>query len=591
MAENLKKFIDLYDAKTAKVVERAKERFEKFKTTREKALALSTPVSAEYATLGKLVDAMFSEDGVVNSALFQDFIQNSTAANEEKELIRSLFKLKNGPGFYKYAEAQQKKGAMPFFNSAMQVFGKASLTGVLAFNKLIGADSNEPEDKKISYFLEAADELIADAQLNFPDGIIGPEFYYAVVENGNPIGKKEAAGPINEKSGETPGTPSVAINEPNQETKPGEAKSTLNPEKKAAPTAIESSAVTTVPAEMPKEPEKPTSPAAPGIILNVESASPTLPKKEEVASSVPTLPKKEEVASSGPMDASSTTINYIEQVVSLATEQAKNKAKQNAAINQPKTEISQGDTTNISTQQKTETVNQGSSFSQYLGQELADKLDATSGKKETVSTINDKKTNESSKSSESSVKKESTISETKMTDLEAKTKLAEEFKRYTGINLEKTTVEKEAEKQAIIAREKEATAINEEISKKADDSLKPNQEKSETSSSSQEMTSAMPTLPNASSTTEVTKTLPTLPEKEKSSSLEKVETPAAVSTNKEAISVQEVTPDSPAEQMTASQNTPTPAAPAMGIDMSGMEQRLARLELLLSGTLDVRIIN
>ena len=101
----------------------------------------------------------------------------------------------------------------------------------------------------------------------------------------------------------------------------------------------------------------------------------------------------------------------------------------------------------------------------------------------------------------------------------------------------------------------------------------------------------MPTLPNASSTTEVTKTLPTLPEKEKSSSLEKVETPAAVSTNKEAISVQEVTPDSPAEQMTASQNTPTPAAPAMGIDMSGMEQRLARLELLLSGTLDVRIIN
>ena len=578
MAENLKKFIDLYDAKTAKVVERAKEQFEKFKTTREKALALSTPVSAEYATLGKLVDAMFSEDGVVNSALFQDFIQYSTAANEEKELIRSLFKLKNGPGWLKNAEAKQKRGAMPFFNSAMQVFGKASLTGVLAFNKLIGADSNEPEDKKISYFLEAADELIADAQLNFPDGIIGPEFYYAVVENGNPIGKKEAAGPINEKSGKTPGTPSVAINEPNQETKPGEAKSTLNPEKKAAPTAIESSAVTTVPAEMPKEPEKPASPAAPGIILNVESAAPTLPKKEEVASSVP-------------MDASSTTINYIEQVVSLATEQAKNKAKQNAAINQPKTEISQGDTTNISTQQKTETVNQGSSFSQYLGQELADKLDATSGKKETASTINDKKTNESSKSSESSVKKESTISETKMTDIEAKTKLAEEFKRYTGINLEKTTVEKEAEKQAIIAREKEATAINEEISKKADDSLKPNQEKSETSSSSQEMTSAMPTLPNASSTTEVTKTLPTLPEKEKSSSLEKVETPAAVSTNKEAISVQEVTPDSPAEQMTASQNTPTPAAPAMGIDMSGMEQRLARLELLLSGTLDVRIIN
>ena len=578
MAENLKKFIDLYDAKTAKVVERAKEQFEKFKTTREKALALSTPVSAEYATLGKLVDAMFSEDGVVNSDLFQDFIQYSTAANEEKELIRSLFKLKNGPGFYKNAEAQQKKGAMPFFNSAMQVFGKASLTGILAFNKLIGADSNEPEDKKIGYFLEAADELIADAQLNFPAGIIGPEFYYAVVENGNPIGKKEAAGPINEKSGETPGTPSVAINEPNQETKPGEAKSTLNPEKKAAPTAIESSAVTTVPAEMPKEPEKPASPAAPGIILNVESAAPTLPKKEEVASSVP-------------MDASSTTINYIEQVVSLATEQAKNKAKQNAAINQPKTEISQGDTTNISTQQKTETVNQGSSFSQYLGQELTDKLDATSGKKETVSTINDKKTNESSKSSESSVKKESTISETKMTDIEAKTKLAEEFKRYTGINLEKTTVEKEAEKQAIIAREKEATAINEEISKKADDSLKPNQEKSETSSSSQEMTSTMPTLPNASSTTEVTKTLPTLPEKEKSSSLEKVETPAAVSTNKEAISVQEVTPDSPAEQMTASQNTPTPAAPAMGIDMSGMEQRLARLELLLSGTLDVRIIN
>lgn len=578
MAENLKKFIDLYDAKTAKVVERAKEQFEKFKTTREKALALSTPVSAEYATLGKLVDAMFSEDGVVNSDLFQDFIQYSTAANEEKELIRSLFKLKNGPGFYKNAEAQQKRGAMPFFNSAMQVFGKASLTGILAFNKLTGADSNEPEDKKISYFLEAADELIADAQLNFPAGIIGPEFYYAVVENGNPIGKKEAAGPINEKSGETPGTPSVAINEPNQETKPGEAKSTLNPEKKAAPTAIESSAVTTVPAEMPKEPEKPASPAAPGIILNVESAAPTLPKKEEVASSVP-------------MDASSTTINYIEQVVSLATEQAKNKAKQNAAINQPKTEISQGDTTNISTQQKTETVNQGSSFSQYLGQELTDKLDATSGKKETVSTINDKKTNESSKSSESSVKKESTISETKMTDIEAKTKLAEEFKRYTGINLEKTTVEKEAEKQAIIAREKEATAINEEISKKADDSLKPNQEKSETSSSSQEMTSTMPTLPNASSTTEVTKTLPTLPEKEKSSSLEKVETPAAVSTNKEAISVQEVTPDSPAEQMTASQNTPTPAAPAMGIDMSGMEQRLARLELLLSGTLDVRIIN
>jgi len=591
VAENLKKFIDLYDAKAAKVVEQAKAQLEKFKTTREKALALSTPVNAEYATLGKLVDAMVSEDGVVNSAIFQDFIQYSTASNEEKELIRSLHKLRNGPGFYKNAEAQQKRGALPFFNSAMQVFGKASLTGVLAFNKLIGADSNEPEDKKISYFLESADELIADAQLNFPPGIIGPEFYYAVVENGNPIGKKEAAGPINEKLGEVSGTPSAAINEPNQETKPGEEKSILNPEKKAAPTAIESSAVTTVPAEMPKEPEQPTGTAAPGIIVNVESASPTLPKKEEVASAAPTTAASTTI-NEAPATASSTTINYIEQIVSRATEQAKNKEKQNAAINQPKTEISQGGTTNISTQQKTETVNQGSSLSQYLGQDLAGKLDSASGKKETVSTINDKKTNESSKSSESSVKKESTISETKMTDIEAKTKLAEEFKRFTGINLEKTTFEKEAEEQAIIESEKKATAINEEISKKANDSLKPNQEKSETSTSSPETTSVMSALPNDSSTTEVTKTLPTLPEKEKSSSLEKVETILpSVSTNKEAISVQEVKSDSPAEQMTASQNVPTQTAQAMGVDMSGVEQRLARLELLLSGTLDVRIIN
>lgn len=579
MAENLKKFIDLYDAKAAEVVEQAKAQLEKFKTAREKALALSTPVNAEYATLGKLVDAMVSEDGVVNSAIFQDFIQYSTASNEEKELIRSLKKLRNGPGFYKIAEAQQKRGALPFFNSAMQVFGKASLGGVLSFNKLVGADSNEPEDKKISYFLESADELIADAQLNFPPGIIGPEFYYAVVENGNPIGKKEAAGPINEKLGEVSGTPSAAINEPNQETKPGEEKSILNPEKKAAPTAIESSAVTTVPAEMPKEPEQPTGTAAPGIIVNVESAAPTLPKKEEVASAAPAT-------------ASSTTINYIEQIVSRATEQAKNKEKQNAAINQPKTEISQGGTTNISTQQKTETVNQGSSLSQYLGQDLAGKLDSASGKKETVSTINDKKTNESSKSSESSVKKESTISETKMASLDAKTKLAEEFKRFTGINLEKTTAEKETERQAIIESEKKATAINEEISKKANDSLKPNQEKSETSTSSPETTSVMSALPNDSSTTEVTKTLPTLPEKEKSSSLEKVETILpSVSTNKEAISVQEVKSDSPAEQMGASQNVPTQSAQAMGVDMSGVEQRLARLELLLSGTLDVRIIN
>jgi hypothetical protein len=580
VSENLKKLVELYNIKVSESLEKAKTRLDQFNSTREQALKFSTPIDDAYKTLGDLVAKMIGPTGEIDSQLYEDFIIYGIAPDDEKKLIKSLYSAQGAPATYKAVQAQQKAGGVSFFNGVMQELGKEILAGAVKFDELIGKNSNDPDTKKILIFSEYIEDIVSGSGLSFPNGVIdSPELYYAVVENGNPIGKKEGAGPINEKAEETPGEPSTAINEPKKETKSGGAASALNPEKKeAAPTVIESSAVTTAPAEMPKEPEPPASPASPGIIVNVEPTPPSLPKPEGTAATVAAQP-------------SATTIN---ESSTVSTTNVSNVA-QSSVINQPKTEISQGGTAGPTTQQKTEIVNNESYLSKYLGflgQDTVKALEGAVNKRETVSTINDKKGSKSVKSPEDAVKGESPITETKMSDLGAKKKFADAFKGYTGINLEKTAAEKEAEKRAIIAKETAATAINEELSKKEMQLSEPSQEKSEKSSSSTETTSAAPSLTEAGSITDVTKTLPTLPEKQKSDSPEKIEPDkAAASPSKEdAVSVKEVMPDT-AAGATPTQSMSAPAASGMGVDMSGVEQRLARLELLLSGTLDVRIID
>jgi len=593
VAENLKKFIDLYDAKTAEIVEKAKDQLEKFNTAREEALKLSTPVNEEYATLGKLVDAMIREDGSVNSTLFTDFMQYGTASKEEKELIKSLHKLKNGPAFYKNAEAQQKRGAMPFFNSAMQIFGKASVDGVLAFNKLIGTDSNEPEDKKISYFLESADELIADAQLNFPAGIIGPEFYYAVVENGNPIGKKEVSttSPINEKPEQSAPAAGSVINEKKTGGEVGSAKSAVNPEKKeAAPTSIESSKVTSAPAEMPKEPEKPAKEATPGVVVNVESTSPSLPTPEEPKVTPATTP------------APSTTINETSNV---------------------STSIKEGDTTSVINSEEVENSYISSIYKQVeqllggFSPKLEEAYRTNVEAKKAASTINEKKEKSTAapekaspaqtKSTKSLVELASEIEKmigpmtgplettksvlasipslgsTPINESKSASKFSmsdvESFKKYVGIDIEK-----------LAAGEMAGSVINEKI-KPVDIAAIEQIETSQTMDM-METTAVSPSLPSESAETEVTKSMPTLPEQavgpaptpEKSGET----LPKGAESPEEAVTAKEV-PSSAPEEKPQMPTAPSPAK-GTGSDLSSLENRLARLELLLSGTLDVRIV-
>lgn len=555
MGEKLKIFADLYTVKAKEAVDQATARLEKFKVAREAALKLTTPINDKYKTLGDLVADMFPEEGGTNDNLFRNLYANATVSDEEKKSINSLFKLSSAPLTLTMAENRLKNGGDAAFNTIMRSLGKLLIDAGISFKELVGSESTDPDEKKIENFSSFLTEI---RDISIPFGLgSSSELYYAVVENGDPIGKKKeaASSPINEKPEETASAPTSTINEPKTEAPAAAGASALNPEKKEAPSQVtESSSVSASPTEMPVEPAKTETAGAPAVTVNVESTAPALPKTESTAPAEP--------ATSPEAAAPSTTINETKSTTNVQT----SSTSVSSTIN-PEAKA---------TSPEALVVSSSFGFLDKSAQEkLTSELKAT---KEKESTINESKVK--SKSSTSTEKSELE----KISTTETINNISEKEKESSDT----TSTINEGEKSSEISKEK-LEALNYFLGSGFSESIGGASEKKEEPLKKESTQAA---LPKEKTKTDVTKSTPSLPVSKAPTPSEKEAKPPSDATPAVSAVAEPSEAAPPAPPMETGQTMPAGEASvaSSGIDMSALESRLARIELLLTGPLDVKIV-
>lgn len=352
------------------------------------------------------------------------------------------------------------------------------------------------------------------------------------------------SGPVNEAKPAEPAPTTSPINAAEKGEKP-KAASTLNPEKESAtPVEATTGTVTTAKPEVPKEvtPVKPET----GTTVNV-TVAPTQPaapsaKPPPTASPINAEAKKEEKVGG---------VNNTFLTKLLGKENVEKLASNSSALNESKTS---------STIEKSKETIQSTTSTNDLTKETT--TSATSA----TSTLNPA---------------DGTTSKPKM-DMTALTRLLgkDNVAKLTNTTSEKisSSVVNETKKVDEITKSAESIAAGE-------------------TGKIGGVTAQLgaPTLPKETKTsTEITKTAPTLPvapkPAEKKAELEKTQPMTA--SKSEAVSLTE----SKETKGEAASESMGPAAAAQGasattnVDFSGVESRLARIELLLSGPLDVKII-
>ena len=366
------------------------------------------------------------------------------------------------------------------------------------------------------------------------------------------------SGPVNEAKPAEPAPTTSPINAAEKGEKP-KAASTLNPEKESAtPVEATTGTVTTAKPEVPKEvtPVKPET----GTTVNV-TVAPTTPVTQvtpPTTSPINVEAKKEEKVG-GVNSTFLTQLLGKENVEKLASNSsALNESKTSSTIEKSKETIQSTTSTNDLTKETTTSATSATS--------TLNPADGTTSATSATSTLNPA---------------DGTTSKPKM-DMTALTRLLgkDNVAKLTNTTSEKisSSVVNETKKVDEITKSAESIAAGE-------------------TGKIGGVTAQLgaPTLPKETKTsTEITKTAPTLPvapkPAEKKAELEKTQPMTA--SKSEAVSLTE----SKETKGEAASESMGPAAAAQGasattnVDFSGVESRLARIELLLSGPLDVKII-
>lgn len=562
MGEKLKKFIELYDTQASQRVELKKAALEKFKAAREAALKLTAPVNDKYKTLGELVNEMFPESGGLNDDLFRNLYSKSSFEAEDKKIVSELFKVKNTPNEYEMALQLQKQGGEVYFNKVVDALFKTVASsqagGSTATLKGILGDGSDTAQKE---FLEVVDQAIDEYSIKGPSGLQNSILYEAVQENQSSPAAAEKS-PINVPA------------EKKAEPAPTQEASAVNPEKAAAATKTEvvstagqvTSAPPEVPAEVEKAPEKiavninleqpavpaTTSPASVTTsVTNVSSVS-----KEETTKAETTIAPTTSVATTGP-----TTVSQINDQSVTSTNIEEGATSTSSLMSM----ISQiGESADIKgglTGEAGETLKKA--LTSPAINEVASAAVPTASVETTTeaaaSVINEEEEAAGEKTALATEAKETTINEpaTKM-PAEKSSKFGDllEAAKQFGINVESLPGGKAA---ASLAAEPE---VSEQVS-------------SEKAAVPQQV--------------EVSKTSPSLP-------TETVQAPAtlpepAVETS--PVSATEVATAPATTQPAEKAGTPgAPATPAKtSMDLSSLENRLMRIEHILSSTLEVKIVD
>lgn len=581
MGENIKKFIQTFDEFAKAKVDFADQHLKEFNKARAEAIALKTPVNDEYKTLGELLAKIFSEDGKFNNQLFQNVYSKLSLEKSDQDIFSQVFKVKNAPITYQKAVDFQKIGGETYFNQIAGALGSmiarsGALGSKITFNEIIGANSGEDENKKISNFGKVIDSLEDKDgnSIDIPSKLANSSsLYYAMVENGDPLGKNKetSPSPINEtekKSEATPTSPATG--------------SAVNPEKAIAGEKTEvqktEGQVTASAPEVPKELEKPQktpininleapAPAEPGPTSSTSVSSTTNVVNQSTTTNV-TNESKEQVTQSS-NNLSPSTQNLSQTTISAPTSQI-NDASIKKTVTEGAKNLVTTSTKNLTSQifdldkkfgvDQTSLMKLGSAATiNSIPTGETKNEESTTTKEEKTTSLNETKGKESQSTSSTPVS--ASINETKPSSTstgkyEALLAAAKQF----GINTEKYEVKNTQTTTTVSEPEG-----NSEITTTEKSSLpKP-----------MEVTKSMVSLPTEPKPAVQTQAKPTVELTQSSvGSTEKTEPVAATPIKEEANSTQ-----------------PAPTASTTRLDLSSLENRLMRIEYLLSNTLEVKIID
>lgn len=561
MGEKLKKFIDTYAARAKEAVDLKAANLEKYKSARESALKLTAPVNDKYKNLGDLAAEMFPESGGVNKDLFTNVYSKSTFEDADKKVISELFKQKDAPTQYAKAVELQQQGGEKYFGEALTAINKKAAVAGSTLKDLLGDGSKGA----ISGFMEALDEAEDEAKISAPGRIQGEDLYNAFVESLSAASTGEAKSPINETAAK-------------KETTAAPESSAVNPEKAAAAekTEVQSTAgqVTAAKPEVPAELE---SKPATAVNINLETpAAPkeTLPATPETSQSVTNVTN---VAPSVSKEVTQTVTNVATSSVSQATSVANSAAQQINDLSKSKV---------ISETSKVFSNSGEKLYSELLGigkekgfgeKELASfsgespintekttkgtttVVDEETGVSSTISAVSGAE----STSSEEVESKESSINEAKSAETAVGGSQYGELlaaAQYFGINTEQY----ETKGKISPVGEK---IVDEEVSAQTEK------------------------VPQSVEVSKTAQTLPKEPSLPAPSS-----TPTSAPVGMTGVSPVEMTEkeaptQSAAPSEVSSKGPAEPAASAAGLGMSGLENRLMRIEHLLAGPLEVKIVD
>jgi hypothetical protein len=560
--EKLSKFTSLFSEKIEDYVNSAQKnlensvaKFEQWKELRAKAIELESDPG--------LIDRVFLETGGIDNDQFRNSTDSLYANGDDLKLVvQKLFKVNKGPIYVNNAQRRldsanslKSAGGESYFNSLMQALSSAiteTNDSQAIFDKLINSSSSD--------FSEFWSTNVDSP--NGPRGLISSlEFFEAVKENGNPLTMETtrdevAESPVNPMdSPKNEVTDTSPINEDISDIAEREEGSPLNPESSQSfseDIGVTTSSVSTSPVKLPEEEQ-----AMSESIFNIESAS---PEQKTFISQENTIFEKEIVTS--PI---SDTKPAPAQTESLET-------AQDSPINE------------ISSKSIFEKLSTGkySEFFKNTGIEIPSESKISE-------ILNNFSQNETS-----------AINSSEVTQNEATSINSSEVTQ----NDEETTIQNfpinEISSKSIF--EKLSTGKYSEFFKNTGIEI-PSESKISEIINSTNMTGLSDMLSNtdlesSQDALSLTKDLVKMPTESTGASTSQIEQTAAASSQDQPKSVQSAdsTSLSPVESKESefpkdSPNVSEQASPTMSIDFSRLEEKLSRIEFILSSPLDVKIID
>ena len=540
------------------LIKQSDEKIAQYAAARQKAIKLTDPISlsfsdpkVSFSTVGELFAWVYPEAGgsenmpsAFTSVILENLAGKDSLGKEEYKILHKNF----------YAPISQSRyiqlkelGGEKWFDRFMSS----------ALSKMAQVKQKISDYKTVADFETAVDDLSQGMLLGIelPDGLTAP-LYDAFIESGtakpetpsSPVNATEAAKPAG----------SAPINDTANSEKSAPA-STLNPEKSAtAPLETTTGTVTAGKSELPKEVGKGPETGAPAVVVNVESAAPNLPASPAPAAAAPSMP----TVASSPVNSSKETVTN--NVTNNNTSAEKNTASPIVAGDAIKKYLAPTSKTTNKTNVTGSTIN---NLSESDAQLLKNFIEGDSN--QITSATNSSVSNTTTSATNSSVSN-TTTSATNSSVNEITPK-------------EEKIIEKSSESNAysdIVDINNISSGDAELLKKYAGFDVNSPKKDAGDKTGSTEVVKTKPALP-AVKTPEVKAPLPAEP-------IDKKTEPVTAKEVKSESSETE-SPATPASMPTeyAAEQTSTQAS----MNTEDIEARLARIEYLLSGTLDVKIVD